>query len=207
MKLLVFGATGGTGQALVSQGLEEGHQITAFVRDPAAVAPREGLTVVQGDVTNAERVRKAIAGQGAVLSALGSRGGTEGVIAQGARNIIAGMSETGVRRLIYVTSFGVGDSLEQMGWFARTVVVGMFLKKALAEKELEELAIRSSTVDWTIVRPGSLEDGPKTGTYRCITDPKEKLGRPRIARADVADFMMKNLSSDQFVRKAVGLTY
>lgn len=207
MKLLVFGATGGTGQALVSQGLEQGHQVTAYVRNPAAVASREGLTVVQGDVTNVELVTKAIAGQDVVLSTLGSRGGPEGVIAEGARNIIAGMSATGVRRLIYVTSFGVGDSLEQMGWFARTVVVGMFLKKALAEKELEEQAIRSSSVDWTIVRPGSLEDGPKTGSYRCVTDPSEKLGRPRIARADVADFMLKNLSSDQFIRKAVGLTY
>jgi putative NADH-flavin reductase len=207
MKLLVFGATGGTGQALVSQGLEQGHPVTAFVRNPAALAPRAGLTVVQGDVSDSVAVRAAVKGHDAVLSGLGNRGGQYGILPDGAKNIVVAMEQEGVLRLLYTSSFGVGDSLQQMGWFARKLVAEGFLKKTLAEKELEERAIMQSGLAWTIARPGSLEDGPRTGVYRCIVDPKVKVGRPRISRADVADFMLKNLTSDQFVRQAVGLTY
>jgi putative NADH-flavin reductase len=207
MKLLVFGATGGTGQALVSQALEQGHQVTAFVRNPAALSARDGLSVIQGELSDAAAIAAAVTGQAAVLCALGNRGGQTGVLPAGVKNIVEAMDAAGVRRLVYVTSFGVGDSLEQMGWFARQVVAGMMLKKTLAEKELEEEAIRASKVDWIIVRPGSLEDGTRTGVYRCVTDSKETVGRPRISRADVADFMLKNLTEAQFVRRAVGLTY
>lgn len=207
MKLLVFGATGGTGRALLAQALEQGHQVTAFVRNPAVLSTRDGLMISQGDVADAVAVRSAVPGHDAVLSALGNRGDQYGVLPGGVKNIVAAMDQAGVRRLVYLSSFGVGDSLQQMGWFARELIAGMLLKKALAEKELEEQVIRESDLDWVIARPGSLEDGPHTGVYRCITDPKEKLGRPRISRADVADFMLKNVAGDQFVRRAVGLSY
>ncbi len=207
MRLMVFGATGGTGRALLEQGLAQGHQVTAFVRNPAALEPRAGLTIVEGEVTDAAVVSRAVAGQEAVLSALGPRGGGYGVLPGGVRNIVAAMSQAGVRRLIHVSSFGVGDSLAQMGWVARGIVVPLFLRKALDEKEIEEQIIRASDLDWIIARPGGLEDGPRTGVYRCITDPHEKIGQPRIARADVADFMLQNLADERFVRRAVGLTY
>ena len=207
MRLLVFGATGGTGRALLDQGLAQGHQVTAFVRNPAALEARPGLTIVQGDVTDAAAVGRAVAGHEAVLSALGPRGGEYGVLPGGVQNIVAAMSQAGVRRLIHVSSFGVGDSLAQMGWVARQIVVPLFLRKALDEKEIEEGIIRASDLDWIIARPGGLEDGPRTGVYRCITDPHEKVGQPRIARADVADFMLQNLADERFVRRAVGLTY
>ncbi len=207
MRLLVFGATGGTGRALLNQGLEQGHQVTAFVRNPAALEARPGLTIVQGDVTDAAAVGRAVAGHEAVLSALGPRGGQYGVLPGGVQNIVAAMSQAGVRRLIHVSSFGVGDSLAQMGWVARQIVVPLFLRKALDEKEIEEGIIRASDLDWIIARPGGLEDGPRTGVYRCITDPREKVGQPRIARADVADFMLQNLADARFVRRVVGLTY
>ena len=206
MRLLVFGATGGTGRALLSQGQEQGHQVTAFVRNPAALEARPGLTIVEGDVTDAAAVSRAVAGHEAILSALGPRGGQYGVLPGGVQNIVAAMSQAGVRRLIHVSSFGVGDSLAQMGWVARQIVVPLFLRKALDEKEIEEGIIRASDLDWIIARPGGLEDGPRTGVYRCITDPPEKVGQPRIARADVADFMLQNLVDERFVRRAVGLT-
>ena len=207
MRLLVFGATGGTGRALLDQGLAQGHQMTAFVRNPAALAARAGLTIVQGDVTDAAAVGRAVAGHEAVLSALGPRGGQYGVLPGGVQNIVTAMSQAGVRRLIHVSSFGVGDSREQMGWVARQIVVPLFLRKALDEKEIEEEIIRASDLDWIIARPGGLEGGPRTGVYRCITDPREKVGQPRIARADVADFMLQSLADERFVRRAVGLTY
>jgi len=211
MRLLVFGATGGTGRALLDQGLAQGHQMTAFVRNPAALEPRPRLMIVEGDVTDAaavgRAVSRAVAGHEAVLSALGPRGGGYGVLPGGVQNIVTAMSQAGVRRLIHVSSFGVGDSREQMGWVARQIVVPLFLRKALDEKEIEEGIIRASDLDWIIARPGGLEDGPRTGVYRCITDPHEKVGQPRIARADVADFMLQNLADERFVRCAVGLTY
>ncbi len=207
MKLLVFGATGGTGRALLDQGLAQGHQVMAFVRNPAVLAARPWLTIVEGDVTDAAAVGRAVAGHDAVLSALGPRSGQYGVLPGGVQNIVAAMRQAGVRRLIHVSSFGVGDSREQMGWVARQIVVPLFLRKALDEKEIEEGIIRASDLDWIIARPGGLEDGPRTGVYRCITDPHEKVGQPRIARADVADFMLQNLADERFVRRAVGLTY
>jgi len=207
MRLLVFGATGGTGRALLNQGLEQGHQMTAFVRNPAALEARTGLAIVAGDVTDAPAVGRAVAGHEAVLSALGPRGGQYGVLPGGVQNIVAAMSQAGVSRLIHVSSFGVGDSLAQMGWVARQIVVPLFLRKALDEKEIEEGIIRASDLDWIIARPGGLEDGPRTGVYRCIADPRKKVGQPRIARADVADFLLQNLADERFVRRAVGLTY
>ncbi len=207
MRLLVFGATGGTGRALLDQGLAQGHQMTAFVRNSAALEPRAGLAIVQGDVTDAMAVGRAVAGHEAVLSALGPRSGQYGVLPGGVQNIVAAMSQAGVRRVIHVSSFGVGDSLAQMGWVARQVFVPLFLRKALDEKEIEEGIIRASDLDWIIARPGGLEDGPRTGVYRCITDPREKVSQPRIARADVADFILQNLVDERFVRRAVGLTY
>jgi putative NADH-flavin reductase len=181
--------------------------VTAFVRNPAALEARPGLTIVQGDVTDAAAVGRAVAGHEAVLSALGPRGGQYGVLPGGVQNIVTAMSQAGVRRLLHVSSFGVGASLAQMGWVARQIVVPLFLRKALDEKEIEEGIIRASDLDWIIARPGGLEAGPRTGVYRCITDPREKVGQPRIARADVADFMLQNLADERFVRRAVGLTY
>jgi len=207
MKLLVFGATGKTGRSLLEQGLAQGHAVTAFVRNPAALEAQAGLTMITGDVTDAAAVSRAVAGQEAVLSALGPRGGNYGVLPGGVQNIVAAMKQAGVKRLIHVSSYGVGDSLAQMGWVSRKIVVPFFLRKALDEKEIEEGIIRASDLDWIIVRPGGLEDGARTGVYRCITDPLTKVGQPRIARADVADFILQNLTDVRFLHQAVGLTY
>ena len=206
MKLLIFGATGGTGRQLVAQALAQGHHVTAFVRRPKAITTQHAnLTVVQGDITDAAAINRAVAGHDVVLSALGTRGGTA-VLPEGTRQILAAMRAHGIRRSIWVTSFGVGDSLQQMNWFAQTVIVKGFLRKAIEEKELQEKIIMADDSDWIIVRPGGLTDGPLAGKYR-VTGPGDKVGRPTISRADVADFMLRNLTDTRYVRKAVGLTY
>jgi putative NADH-flavin reductase len=206
MKLLVFGATGGTGRQCVDQALAQGHQVTAFVRQPAALAVQHpDLTIIQGDITDQDAVQRAIPGHDVVISALGTRGGPA-VLPEGTRNILAAMEQAGIRRSLWVSSFGVGDSQQQMGWIARTVIVNLFLKNAIAEKEIQERYIRESAGDWIIARPGGLTDGPLTGTYR-VTGPGDKVGRPSISRADVADFLLKNLTDPSSVRRAIGLTY
>jgi putative NADH-flavin reductase len=206
MKLIVFGATGGTGQQLVTQALAQGHQVTAFVRRPEAVTIRNpDLTVVQGDILDKEVVREAVAGQDVVLSALGTRSGPA-VLPEGTRAILEAMKEHGVQRSLWVSSFGAGDSLKQMGWLAQTLIVKGLLRQAIEEKNAQERIIMASDGDWIIARPGGLTDGPLTGQYR-VTGPGDKVGRPAISRADVADFMLKNLTDTQYVLKAVGLTY
>lgn len=206
MNLLIFGATGGTGRQLVDQALAQGHTVTAFVRRPEALTTQHAnLTVVQGDITDAAAVDAAVAGHDVVLSALGTRGGPA-VLPEGTRHILAAMRKHGVRRSLWVSSFGAGDSLQQMSWLAQTIIVKGFLRKAIEEKEIQEQIIMADDSDWIIARPGGLTDGPLTGKYR-ITGPGDKVGQPTISRADVADFMLKNLVDARYVRKAVGLTY
>ena len=149
--------------------------------------------------------RRTIPGHDVVVSALGTRGGPA-VLPEGTRNILTAMQAHGVRRSLWVSSFGAGDSLKQMSWLAQNLIVKGFLRQAIQEKEAQERIIMEFGQDWIIARPGGLTDGPLTGTYR-VTGPGDKVGRPSISRADVADFMLKNLTETRYVRRAVGLTY
>lgn len=209
MKLAIFGAAGGTGRQLVAQALEQGHKVTAYVRNPAKLnIQHPNLTVVQGNVLNAQVVLAVVFGKDAVLSALGTRKVGLPDLIQGTRNILDAMYQAEVKRSIWVSSFGVGESLYQMNWLGRYVIARGLLRAFLEEKEIQERLIMASAGDWTIVRPGGLTDGPRTGIYRVIpADATEKIARPVISRADVADFMLKNLTATTYVRQAVGLTY
>lgn len=206
MKLIVFGATGGTGQQVVAQALAQGHTVTAFARRAAGVAVEHAnLAVVEGDIVDPAAVAAAVAGHDVVISALGTRGGPA-VLPEGTRHILEAMQRGGVRRSLWVSSFGAGDSLQQMSWLAQTIIVKGFLRRAIQEKELQEAIIMADASDWIIARPGGLTDGPLTGSYR-VTGPGDKVGQPSISRADVADFLLKNLAAARYVRRAVGLTY
>ncbi len=208
MKLVVFGATGGTGQAIVSQALSQGSQVVAFARRPEAVtAQGANLTIAQGDVLDREAVSKAVAGCDVILSALGTRGGPSALV-EGTRNILDAAKANGGLKSLWVSSFGVGDSIEQMGWFTRNVIANMFLKSTLEEKAEQEKLIMESGLPWIIARPGGLTDGPLTGQYQCVpSSAKVSLNRVQISRADVADFLLKNLTDQRWLGQAVGLAY
>lgn len=208
MRLLVFGATGGTGQEIVSQALAQGHEVVAFARRPEAVTQKDpALTVAQGDALDKEAVRRAVADCDVILSALGTRGGPSALV-DGTRNIIEAAQAHGKPRSLWVSSWGVGESLDQMGWLARNVIAGMVLKATLQEKARQEQVIVESGLPWIIARPGGLTDGPWTGVYQCVP-PSEKvtLNRLQISRADVADFLLKNLTDERWLGQAVGLAY
>ncbi len=209
MKLLIFGATGGTGRQLVAQALEQGHTVTTYVRVASTLDIKHpNLSVFQGNILNEQAVLPAVFGKDAVLSALGSRVRGLPDLIQGTRNILAAMHQCEVHRSIWVSSFGVGESLQQMSWLAQNVIVKGFLRAAIEEKEIQERIITQSDGEWIIARPGGLTDGPRTGVYRVIpSDAKERLSRPAISRADVADFLLKNLTGDTYVHQAVGLSY
>jgi len=209
MRLLVFGATGGTGRELVIQALEQGHDVTAYARDPAKIEDIQHarLTVVRGDVLDAPSVKNAVAGHEGVLVTIGVAAVRTTLREEGTRNIVAAMESTGVKRLICQSSLGVGDSRANLSFFTKYVIVGIYLRHAFADHERQEAVVRSSSLDWTIVRPPHLKDGPRTGVYRHEFPPTEKRIQGWISRADVADFMLKQLADDTYVRQTPGVSY
>ena len=167
MKLLVFGATGATGHRLVELALARGHEVMAFVRNPGTLAVgHTNLEVFRGDVTDFASVAKAVRGREAVLCAIGAGARRSTLRTEGTRNIVCAMEEAGVRRLISQSSLGVGDSRDILPFHYKYAIVPILLRHAFADHEGQEALIRRSRLDWTIVRPGNLTDGDRTGEYR-----------------------------------------
>jgi len=208
MKLLIIGSTGGTGRELVKQALEQGYEVTAFARTPSKLGiSHHNLCIAQGDVTDQASVEAAVAGQDAVLCALGTRVIRKNTIqSEGTRNIIQAMQRTGVKRLVVETSLDLGDSRGQLGFLFAHVIRATLLRNIFEDKELQERIVRESGLDWTIVRPAMLNDGPRTGKYRAGFSASDKIAR-KISRADVADFMLKQTASKDFLRQTPGLSY
>lgn len=210
MRLLVIGATGGTGRALVEQALERGHHVTAFVRNPAKLrAQHERLAIARGDVLDYASVEAAVRGHDAVLCALGHKRWfyPTRILSDGTRNLIRAMENQSVPRFVCETSLGVGDSWGRMGLYY-TLFVGVFiLPFYFIDKARQERFIRSSSLEWVIVRPGALTNGPKRGVYRQGPAIGHWLWTVRISRADVADFMLNQLSDDRYLRSAPGVSW
>jgi putative NADH-flavin reductase len=208
-KILVFGSTGRTGQAVVTQALDQGYEVTAFARDPVRLrTEHRHLRAVTGDVLDAASVEAAVPGHDAVLSVLGHPSLREhNVLTEGTSNIVAAMEKAFVRRLVAVSSLGVGDSREQLKLVYNLLMVPVFLRNVYADKETQEQRIRESHLDWTIVRPGLLTDGPRTGEYRVALGTAEVPTHPEISRADVADFLLEQITDASYVGKTPGLFY
>ncbi|QMW06460.1 NAD(P)-dependent oxidoreductase [Spirosoma foliorum] len=208
MQLLVVGATGGTGKQAVEQALQRGYYVTAFVRDPAKLAIKHpNLTVLTGDVLKPDTLLHAVRRQDAVFCALGSRPGQNNpVVADGTKNLITAMRQAGVRRLLVVSSLGVGTSYEEASLPSK-FFIKLVLKGVIAEKEIQEQAIRQSKLDWVIARPTRLTNGPLTGKYRLGEHlPFSLFALPKISRADVAAFLLDQLDKDEYLGKAVTIT-
>ena len=207
MNLLIVGATGGTGQQLVSQALERGHRVTALVRKKPAAEPRPGLITVLGNVLDASSLDGAVQGQNAVLSALGHKQffRPTHILSEGTRNLIGAMRRHGVRRFVCETALGISDAWWQMGLYYTLFVRPIILPLYFWDKTRQEAVIRASDLDWTIVRPGALTSGPKRGHYRHGPRVGHWLRTVRISRADVAAFMLDQLTDDRYVRTTVGI--
>jgi putative NADH-flavin reductase len=209
MKIVVFGASGGTGIEVGKQALEAGHEVTAFVRNPAKLRiEHANLVAFQGDVLDAEAVEKAVMGQDAVISALGpTRPPVAGMMETAAKNIVAAMNKAGVRRLISTSGAGVRAEQDQPQLIDHlmkgllTLLAGDVLKDSAANVAV----IRASDLDWTIVRYPRLLDGPRTGKYRV-----GYLGKDagiQLARADGADFVLKELAEGKYIRQMPVISY
>jgi putative NADH-flavin reductase len=209
MNVLVFGASGGTGRELVKLALAQLHRVTAFVRDPHRFEiTHANLTVTTGDVMDSARVEQAVRGQDAVMSALGSSRSLKRhpALVEGVRNIIKAMEDDGVRRLVYLSILGVNDSRHQLGWLDRYVIVPLVLRNVVTDHAIKDGIITRSNLDWVIVRPPRLTNGPKTGRYRAGDGIKAGWMTASISRADVADFMLRQVVEEKYVHRAPAVT-
>lgn len=203
MKLTIFGASGKTGIPLVQQALAAGHDVTAFVRNPGKLpVQHDHLTVVQGDAADAAAVERAIVGADAVISALGpTPDSPKGIQTTATQNIVAAMKKHGVRRLVSLTGAGVDapqdkpKPINHIIKFALKTLAG----DALRDGEGHARVIQSADLDWVIVRGPRLQDGPHTGKYR-VGWVGVDTGTI-INRADLAEFMLTQVSDNAYVRK------
>ena len=204
MKIIVFGATGGVGKSFVSQGLEAGFEITAFVRTPAKLEiTHENLRLVQGDAFNQKQVLEAIAGHDAVVSCLGSSNGmkksTE--LEEMTKNLVDGMKEQGVERIVYTASAGVHKELTGISG----KLVMKMLKNALIDHGAAVDYIQAKGLNYTIARPMGLTNKPFTGKYReAATGVAAKA--MSIPRADVAHFIVKALKDKAYDNTSIGIS-
>lgn len=207
MKLIIFGATGTIGRRLVDQALSQGHRVTAFARHPSTLdVDHRDLTLLAGDVLDRKAVADAVQGHDAVLIVLGAgRRGT--VRSVGTGHIIDAMERHGVRRLVCQSTLGAGDSHVLLNFFWKHIMFGLLLRDAFADHQAQEALVRRSSLDWTIVRPAAFTDGPATGAYKhgsLLADTNLTL---KISRADVVDFLLRQLTGDAYLRQAPGLSY
>ncbi len=201
MKLLICGATGGTGREIASQSLERGHQLTLFVRDPAK-APALGAHLVTGDVLgDTASLIEAVRGQDAVVSSLG-RGlnlRSRGLMARAMATIVPTMANVGVRRFVLVSAFGVGETRRDAS-LAQRLIFATLLRGLYADKRASEDIVRASPLDWTILYPVRLTDGPRSPSYR-VAERLTMRGTPTISRADTAHCALALLEDPGSVRR------
>jgi putative NADH-flavin reductase len=209
--VLIIGASRGIGLETVKRALAAGHSVRALARSAGGIPVRhDRLETVSGDALDAAAVKRALVGVDVVIQTLGVTPSPEFVFrgtrlfSEATRVLVAAMQETGVKRLLCVTGFGAGDSRGRGGLLYNTAFA-LFLGRVYDDKDVQEQIIRRSGLDWMIARPVILTNGPRTGRWRALTDPKDWRGG-FISRADVADFLVKQIDDDAFLGRTPALT-
>lgn len=204
--VLIIGASRGIGLEAVKQALKAGHRVRAMARSASRIPVRHpNLEKFAGDALDEEAVAAALDGIDVVIQALGVSGGPTMLLgpvrlfSDATRVLLAAMTRTGVKRLICLTGFGAGDSRGR-GSLLYNAAFALFLGRVYDDKTTQERMIRDSALDWVIARPVILTNGPKTGAYRVLADPHDwHCGF--ISRADVADFLVKQIDNDTWLGK------
>jgi putative NADH-flavin reductase len=203
MRIAVFGGTGRTGREVVRLAIQAGDEVSVLARPASSLAveyPR--LHAWVGDVTDPSRVAEVVEGQDAVVSALGTtRSSHVAICTDGVVNIVGAMKAHGISRLVAVSAFGAADSHDR-SLYSRLVWLTMRAK--MADKESMEQVICSSGLEWTIVRPPALGNGKASGTYETSSDLRMRI-TSRVARADLADFMLREVHRPTFVGASPGI--
>lgn len=203
-RILILGATGGTGRLIVSQALARGHDVAVLVRSAEKARDLGGVTVIVGDARDEAALRQALKGRDAVVSALGTpvspfREVT--LLSSATKALITAMKAEGVRRLVVITGVGAGDSVGHGGFLYDKLIFPLLLKNVYADKNRQEAIIRDSGLDWVLVRPTILSNKPGRGDVRAFTDLSHFHGGS-IARADVARFVLDQVEGDAWLRQA-----
>jgi len=204
VNLLIVGANGKTGRALVQLAGEHGHHVTALVHHEPA-EPMHCARTVRGDARDPQLLEAAVAGQHAIIDTLGTRRPflKTTIETDAARLLIDAMHRHSVRRIVAISSIGVGQSIANVPLFYR-VLMPIFFRGAIPDKEGMESQLQASDLDWTIVRPAGLTDAPPTHTVQIVT-PSSRRSVRSIARLDVAAFILNHLTDANFYRTAVGI--
>ena len=201
MKVIVFGAGGKTGALVVDRALAAGHSVTVFVHDTSQ-QPRAGVRVITGDAKDQAAVRNAISGQDAVIDTIGGKTPYKSTDLESAAagNIIEAMQLESVRRLIVISMMGIGDSAEQTPFWYEHLLKPTFLHGATKDKTAMESEVSSSGLEFVIARPPMLTDDAATGSVKVV---REGEKGHKITRADLAQFLVDQLSTDQHLGQAV----
>lgn len=201
MRVIVFGATGKTGRHTWQNALEQGHKVTAFGRSVDKLDSGEGLSTFKGDVFDADAVAEALAGHDAAVVCLGSTNlKDKTTLSAGTKNIVDAMVGHDGKRLVIISAAGVGESWKQIPWTSRILFKTM-LRNLFADHEAQEAIVQQSPLDWTIVRSAVLNDKPATGTYT----PTNTGPIKRISRADLADFLVTQVTDSTYSRQAISV--
>ena len=216
MKVLVFGATGGSGKAALEQLLREGHEVTAFVRSARGLGTPSGkLRVFEGDAMRASDVERAVEGQDAVIVTLGIRenplrvrllGPAKTPIdvrSTGTRHVIAAMRKHGVRKLVVQTTYGVGDTRDRLKWLDRMFFT-LLLQPQIADTEIQNREVVASGLDWVLVQPVHLNDEPASELP--YTSVRGEIGTNVVSRNSVGRFLAHAVQSSDYIGKSVALS-
>ncbi len=212
MKILIIGGSSGIGLEAVRRGLACGHMVRAMARSAGRMEiSHDFLEPFPGDATVSPDVAKALDGVDAVVQALGVAAGPRAALgpvdlfSRATAELVSQMEKKGPRRLVSITGFGAGDSRSKLTCLER-IPFRMFVKSAYDDKDRQERLIKESDLDWTIVRPSLLTNGPRTGSYRVLVEP-ESWRNGLISRADVADFLIRQVDDRTYLRKTPVLVY
>lgn len=205
MRILIVGATGALGRDVVEAALQDGHDAAALVRDPARAALPATVELAAGDVLDPSSLRSAVDGRDAVICVLGTpsprREST--LLREGTQNLVAAMDQAGIRRLVCVTLLGTGSSRANASFIYRRVILRA-LSPMLGDKHAQEEVVRSSRLDWTLVRPPRFTGGAPGGELDLITEGQSgRVGH--VVRADLAHFLLDCATGDQHLREAVAV--
>jgi putative NADH-flavin reductase len=206
MKILVIGAAGGTGEEVVQQAMRQGHEVTALVHHAEDARFPSGVRVVTGDVLNPSLLEEVMPGQDAVVDALGGHTPWKATTLEtnAARLVIDAMRQNSVQRLLVVSAIGVGETKDLVpGWYEK-LILPTVLRGAMHDKEQMEPEIAASGLEWTIVRPGHLVDGERTGIVKTF-EPGTGEKAHKITRADLAGFLLDVLAQRSYLRQSVNV--
>ena len=208
MNVAIFGATGTTGQIVVREALERGHKVTALVRNPDKLrADDVNLTIITGDVLDPEAVEKTVIGQDGVIAVLGAGIRRTTLRTDGNRNIVEAMHRQGVRRLVSMSIFGLGDSAKKLPLLWKVLIKPVLLRNAYRDHAGQEAVVAASDLDWTLTRPVSLRDVEATGHYQ--DGPAAAMDKItlKIGLIDFARFTLDQLESEKYLQRRPGISY